>query len=357
MSHSKERTERVCLNCQTEMHGLYCHVCGQENREPKESVWSLISHFFHDLTHFDGKFFNSVKFLIWKPGFLSKEYLSGRRASYLNPVRMYVFTSAVFFLIFFTLFNSSQLGLDKDRKIVADSVRASADSIIREKKNRLSKKDSQELVKWFPDKRDTNKITTGNISSDKGWNIQLTSTRATSKYEYDSIQKLLPVSKKDGWFTRKMNYRNFELKKRYKENSKEFLADLLDSFIHMFPYLLFVSLPLYALFLKLLFIRRKQFYYTDHGIFLLHLYIFSFLLMLVYFGLLKLENISNPQWTSFVKFFLFMYGIVYTIKAMRNFYRQGWGKTIFKFIILNILAFFSLIALFAFFGVLTIFSI
>src|SRR6202012_4343239 len=81
----------------------YCHVCGQENLEPKETVWHLVQHFFNDITHFDGKFFSTVKYLLRKPGFLSREYMLGRRVTYLNPIRMYVFTSAIFFIILFSL--------------------------------------------------------------------------------------------------------------------------------------------------------------------------------------------------------------------------------------------------------------
>ena len=85
--------------------GRYCHVCGQENTVPREGFGGLVLHFFYDITHFDGKFFQSLKYLLFKPGFLSKEYVRGRRASYLHPVRMYVFTSAIFFLVFFLLVN------------------------------------------------------------------------------------------------------------------------------------------------------------------------------------------------------------------------------------------------------------
>ena len=46
LSHSKERKEKNCLNCNTEVQGRYCHVCGQENIEPKETVWGLVTHFF-----------------------------------------------------------------------------------------------------------------------------------------------------------------------------------------------------------------------------------------------------------------------------------------------------------------------
>ena len=105
VSHSKIRSEKICLNCGTETTGRYCPACGQENIEPKQSVWHLITHFFSDITHFDGKFFVTVKDLFVKPGFLSREICRGRRVSYLDPIRMYIFTSAIFFLIFFSMIN------------------------------------------------------------------------------------------------------------------------------------------------------------------------------------------------------------------------------------------------------------
>ena len=124
MSHSKERAEKICLNCSTELNGRFCHICGQENLEPKESVWSLISHFFYDITHFDGKFFSTLKYLVRKPGFLSREFINGRRASYLNPIKMYVFTSALFFIIFYSMFDVNKMNIGiKDKRVTADSAR------------------------------------------------------------------------------------------------------------------------------------------------------------------------------------------------------------------------------------------
>ena len=105
MSHQPERKEKDCLNCGTAVHGRFCHVCGQENVVTHQSFWSLTKHFVFDILHFDGKFFHTLKYLFTRPGFVPKEYVQGRRQSYLDPIRMYLFTSAVFFLAFFT-FNS-----------------------------------------------------------------------------------------------------------------------------------------------------------------------------------------------------------------------------------------------------------
>ena len=100
---------------------MYCHICGQENVEPKESVWHLVTHYFNDITHFDGKFFSTLKLLLLRPGFLPAEYVRGRRASYLNPIRMYIFTSFLFFLIFFS-FQSHEAQFYIDKDLTADTI-------------------------------------------------------------------------------------------------------------------------------------------------------------------------------------------------------------------------------------------
>jgi hypothetical protein len=120
VSHFHQRKEKDCLNCGATVIGPYCHNCGQENIEPKESFWHLILHFFNDITHFDGKFFTTLRILLFRPGFLSKEYMSGKRVSYLNPIRMYLFTSFIFFLVFFSVFKLDEgrfdIKMDKPSK-------------------------------------------------------------------------------------------------------------------------------------------------------------------------------------------------------------------------------------------------
>ena len=316
MSHLKERKEKTCLNCHTSpLYGRYCHSCGQENLEPKETVWHLVDHFFKDVTHFDGKFFSSVKYLLKKPGFLSTEYVLGRRASYLNPIRMYVFTSAIFFLILFTL-NASNM------KNVNFSVAQRGKSIDSLEKEVGQTKGPTVIVKnlttWHPD--DYKSLKT-----------------------YDSVQANLTDKLRDGWFKKLMMRRLVVANEEYTHDSRSYGEHFLENLFHSFPKILFVSLPFFALILRLLYVRRsKQWLYVDHGIFTIHLYCATFILLLADILLAELSNRLDWPWLqtlcTVLIFAIVLYMFIYLFIAMRAFYRQGWWKTLLKFMLLGTLA-------------------
>jgi uncharacterized protein DUF3667 len=400
VSHLKEREEKICLNCNASLYGRYCHICGQENLEPKETVWHLVNHFFQDVTHFDGKFFSTVKYLITKPGFLSREYMLGRRASYLNPIRMYVFTSAIFFVILFSLTNADKImkldekpekekaaGIkdwekektklqnelktqqkDKDedstetinnikeldeeiaaaKKIYGDTttrkfdtkdiallmVRANMDSLrIGGMPDSIASKLNKALAKRDSSKKDDDGLNLFGFSANK----------YATPQAYDSAQNKLPESRRDGWFKtlvkRKLvaiNYENHKDKRSYFEHVRE-------NFLHSFPKILFISLPFFALILKLVYVRRKQFYYTSHGIFAIHLYCATFILMLVLILSNDLHDAVSWKWLhvllDIINFAIWIYMLIYLYKAMRKFYGQGRFKTFFKYVIICFLAF------------------
>jgi hypothetical protein len=195
-------------------------------------------------------------------------------------------------------------------------------------------------------------------SQKKGWRTGTTFRKNyKSKLEYDSAQRLLPAKERDGWFTRMINLKLIELKSKYAGDYSRLASDLVDHLMHTFPYLLFVTLPLYGLILKLLYVRHKQFYYVDHGIFLTHLYIFTFLLLLIYFLIIKINEKIESGWLNFIEFSLIIYGIYYAFQAMYKFYGQRKGKTFLKFMILNFFAFFCIIFLFTFFFIISVFQI
>jgi len=358
VSHIPQRKEKDCLNCGAIVQGNYCQDCGQENVVPKETFWHMVTHFFYDITHFDSSFFVSVKDLLFKPGFLSKEYMLGRRKKYLHPIRMYVFTSAVFFLLFFSLFSVKDSIKFDTGKVLSGNERLSLITAIENKiKGDSTKKIILERLQAL---KDTSKPVTKAELLQAAEQLDVTiinfsgrGKRYKSVSAYDSAQQLLPVAERDGWFLRRLIKKETEVNVKYGSDPEVGWRKLGDIVLHRLPYMLFISLPLFALLLKLVYFRRKQFYYADHGVFTLHLYIFSFILLMIVFGLSKLEEVAHTGFIGFVMFFLFLLLQFYLYKAMRNFYGQRRLKTIAKFCIV---AFFSvimmliLLALFLFFS-------
>ena len=355
MSHIPQRKEKDCLNCGATVQGKYCHVCGQENVEPKETFWHMVTHFFYDITHFDSSFFTTVKDLLFKPGFLSKEYMKGRRASYLHPVRMYVFTSAIFFLLFFSFFSSVAFKSTVDDPLSKEKRNA----LIETRENELKKEPGKtELLQQLALLKDTTKSVTMNdverLSTDNI--ITLSGRNYRSIAEYDSLEKALPVAKRDGWLINLVMKKVIGINNKYRGNSQEVLDKLGESILHKLPYMLFVSLPLFALILRLVYIRRrwrKQFYIADHGVFTIHLYVFSFILLLLVFTLSALQEATHWEFIGWLIFILFMILFFYLYKAMRNFYGQRRWKTFLKFLLVAFGSFIMMVVLFLFF---TIFS-
>ena len=387
MSHFPQRKEKNCLNCDAEVLGHYCQNCGQENVEPKESVWYLVTHFFNDVTHFDGKFFSTVKYLLLKPGFLTKEYVRGKRLSYLHPIRMYVFTSAFFFLIFFTFIkpdDSIHFGkneeekreLAKEQKLRAElsgALTNEKDSVwriaIEKSIAKLDKSiaplkakvkadstedhndDSTASNKWDSVSKNvhiplkTKKLVDSSLKAhkidtlrDKNDMVRIWGhSDLKSSETYLMVQKELPDSLKDGIIKRTAVAKMLGWQSKGKEEGDKIVNLIAEKFMHSFPQMLWVSLPLFALLLKLLYVRRKQFYYADHGIFSIHYYCAVFLMILIGYIISLIHDWLGWWIFTWINVGIGIYAYIYLYKAMRNFYKQGRAKTIVKFILLNML--------------------
>jgi hypothetical protein len=86
-----------CGNCGATLMGPYCFKCGQHAHESARSVAALSEDAWHVATHIDGRFWQSLYILLFKPGKLTQEYFAQRRARYLPPVRLYLVLSVLFF--------------------------------------------------------------------------------------------------------------------------------------------------------------------------------------------------------------------------------------------------------------------
>lgn len=358
MSHQPERKEKACLNCGATVLGRYCHVCGQENVETKESFLSLVKHFVYDILHFDGKFWDTLKYILFRPGYISKQYVEGKRARFLHPIRMYLFTSAVFFLIFFSI-SGPGTGI-VNLKSATDTLTAKdRQEMLAEVRDELANRPGDSLLlKQLNRLQDTAlPIRASELLAGKNRTLVNLDDNITTLQQYDSLQQALPAAERDGWFEKQLKRRGLAVNSKYSGRSEEGFREFLDLLLHKLPYLLFLSLPFFALILKLLYIRRKHFFYSDHAVFTLHHYIFSFILLLLVILLGRLSDWTQLQVFQKLTPFLMLLWPVYLLIAMKNFYGQGWGRTFSKFLLLNLLGVIVLLLLFVIFLFFTFFQL
>lgn len=294
------RKETNCLNCGTDVPGRYCTNCGQENIVPHETFGHLVKEFAADLVHYDSKTLLTFKYLFTKPGFITKEYIAGKRVKFVHPIKLYIFSSFVFFLLYFTLTaHSNDESLDRDAKREVDAAR----------------RQIKETFASLPDS-----IKMGNLSTED-WFRRITTF--DSKKQYDSLQKTLPEKYRDGRIKRRMARYYFNSANKDLETTAEKEQAQEELFHHNYPKMMFVLLPLFALYLKWMYDKKKWFY-ADHAIFSVHLHVFFFLFYLVCTALDTLFH--SEAFTNWGLIVIFTYLVI----ALRNTYGQSWGKSILK---------------------------
>ena len=94
-----ETRSAACLNCGTPLTGPFCAECGQRDIPPYPTLSELVVDAFWELSGWDGRFARTVRTLVRRPGTLTREYLEGRRARYVSPLRLYLLASLAYFLL------------------------------------------------------------------------------------------------------------------------------------------------------------------------------------------------------------------------------------------------------------------
>lgn len=344
----EEITTAHCKNCSTEVEGDFCHFCGQRYHDHKESFGELVYEFTSDFLHFDSRFFKTVLPLMFFPGKLTQSYNEGKQRSQFHPIRLYLFSSFVYFFLFFTFTNINEKSNNSDNENKQSITTDSAQVERQKSKSLLSAARPDSAVNTgTAGNAALAEINTGkeefvytNDSSLKGrLNIGSSDAKLDSMLkhkitpeQYKANQNKLSRAEKDGFFRRIITVRILKINQEGAQNQREFLTKLTEVFLHNIPKMLFFLLPVFALLLKLLYIRRKQFYYVDHAILSLHY--FSLIFLLLIFSQYILDNIFGTSiFTSLAVLWIFLYLLL----AMKKLYGQSWKKTIVKYFLLGFL--------------------
>lgn len=108
-----------CPNCGSELAGEYCHSCGQKRIHRHEfGIKHFFGHVIHEFTHLDSnKIFKTLRALLIRPGLLTADYLAGRKGRYINPIRIYLTFSAIYFVFAWGVLSNVRAGGQRDPRL------------------------------------------------------------------------------------------------------------------------------------------------------------------------------------------------------------------------------------------------
>ncbi|AWX45343.1 hypothetical protein HME9304_02356 [Flagellimonas maritima] len=372
-----------CLNCNhlLDKSDRFCPNCSQANSTKKLVLKDFFDEFFSSLVNYDSKLLKTLYTLLLKPGTITKDYIQGKRIPYTNPFRFLLSLAFLYFLMFtygtelsklddmgfdekieesgpFTLtVDSDEIDIDSTKiKLQTQLALKQFDSITKaghlspETLEKIKKLDSDELLNKSTFSLNKDSLI---MVNPKGYFASLKNESGINKV-YLKMQFFNRLIKKDSIKSFEDAKHKYAVEETY-QNKMAFNATTslmrvvkepgswLNSTISKLPLVIFLFLPIFTVFIWVVYIRKK-YTYTDHLIFSFHNQSLLFILLILS---LIIDTIFK---TASSGIFLLIFGF-YLYKAMRKFYGQGRFKTIVKYIFLNtvftFLAFLVVIVLFA----------
>lgn len=271
----------ACENCGAPVTERFCGQCGQRVEPPVHSLWHFTHVALEDLTHADSRLWRTLGALSFKPGFLTREFLAGRRARYLPPVRLYLVLSVVFFL----------------------------------------------WASVAPQRQELFQVR----MSDKGATVKPLCQPGETRQQ--CAQRVCDNAAYDGPWRHFVTTTGHQVCVRsVLDNGKSMRA----TFLHNVPRAMFLFLPLLAAVMMLMYWRPRH-YYVEHLLLFLHNHAFVFLLLLLS-GLVSALLQGLSRWIDLA---VTLYIAWYAYRSMRVVYGQSRGLTVGKLVVLS---FFYLVA-------------
>ncbi|MEO3879684.1 DUF3667 domain-containing protein [Rheinheimera fenheensis] len=284
MNNNMDTLARQCDNCFTILQGDFCHQCGQEKKSYIRNVSGVVTEFFGEFSNWDTRVWRTLLPLWFRPGYLSRRYVDGHRVPYVPPLRLYLFTSIIAFLLLAKLLPDNGANINNANEELPSVVSGEPVSPEQFKQELFSQMQTE--------------------AKEQGMALPLLSTETNSEFE----RKIAQLS----------------------ANPKQ----AINKFFSLAPQMMLLLLPLFALLLKLVYVRSGR-YYMEHLIVALHSHSFILQFSVLYLALELLAQSVSLAWLSqSVKWLangVLLWMPVYLMLCQKYYYRQSWGKTLIKF--------------------------
>jgi Protein of unknown function (DUF3667) len=328
---SKDGPRRLtrCENCGAQLTGHYCGQCGQAAVDYRRSFRHVVADVLESFLNWDSKFFTTIALLILKPWRLTNEFLAGKRVRYVNPLRLYLLASILFF--FAVNYGAKDLRLQPGKLSPKDRAELETDL----KKGDLppaAREQLEALLLESPSPSSSPQSTSPSPITNVPSPPPPAPETDKQKQEYGKIGErpfvVFDEAKSTTPFERWIEARAKEKMGEHGTKMGLFIATLFSNL----PYMMLCCIPLFAFVLKILYIRRHIFY-IDHLIYALHIHTFAYtgvmLIVLATIGLNRVVAGPVAGWTIALLWIAF---VVQIFLSIRRVYRQGWFISTLKFL-------------------------
>jgi hypothetical protein len=313
-----------CENCSALLTGRWCSQCGQAAIDYRRSFRHVIVDALDSFLNFESKFFATIGWLIARPWHLTNQFLAGRRVRYVHPLRLYLLVSILFFFV--VNYWAKSIHADPSKLSAEDRAEIAADPdippAVKAKIQRAldAKGLTQPEAQMSPSPEATVAPQPSAIASPP-----LPSASPSPSGDYGPMMQFdkPPSDPFEKW-----------LEQRAKEKMGEHgskMALFIATLFSNLPYMMLCCIPLFALVLKVLYVRKRVFY-IDHLVYALHIHSFAYLaiilIVLITIGLNRSSPGTFANWMIAALWITFAAQIFLSIRRV---YRQGWFIAVFKF--------------------------
>lgn len=332
----------ACLNCGTELKGPFCFYCGQPDRNFLRFFPVLLREMLSDFIDLDSRFVRTMKPLLFRPGRLTRDYLDGRRFRYTPPIRLYLFSSIVFFLVAALLSsNAVNVAIEEgamNQSQLTEEQAARAREAIKDLPPEMKEQFDVDIEKAIENAARANQEGQESGQTNRWFNMD---GLEVNDEPWDPVNNPVDLPWVPQWIDDWIN-KELEDSPAKSEEINRNPDIIIGKVFDILPATMFVLLPVVALLFKFCYLFARK-YYIEHLIFALHNHAFVFvsllLILLASVGMSWAGAHEQDQLREALRWFLIVVSSwipLYLLISLRTVYRQNWFLTLIKFGVIGI---------------------